>query len=194
MIPYKWPVATLLPRSPEARHEILKAAHALAGESEPGRSRHEEIASIRSELEAIRQDVASLGRDALAPILVELRKYGYNPAEPRIPKHQTGGGEWTEDGAQVAASATDDAAGILRRRGGHHIVPKAVYGRLPLKPETEKAFDAARTGRLRGGRHGWDKEHDAYNQAVHEALEEFLETKWYRAGRYDIGAGSAICV
>jgi hypothetical protein len=46
---------------------------------------------------------------------------------------------------------------------------------LPLKPETKKVFDDARTGRLQGGKHGWDLEHDAYNEAVHEALEDFLE-------------------
>jgi hypothetical protein len=176
MIPYRWPVETVLPDMPEVRREILEAARIVAHENETVRRRRQEIARIRGELTALRENVVGLGPYLRSLVLFELRKYGYNPAEPRIPKHHTGGGQWTEDGVQIAASAADDATRILRSRGGHHFVPKAVYRRLPLAPETKKIFDDARTGSLRGGRHGWDLGHDAY-QAVYEALENFLKEK-----------------
>jgi hypothetical protein len=185
MIPYKWPVARAVPQSMEVRLEIAKAIRAfLEDDDEQFQARRAEIVSIKRELNAIAQEFAKLRRDALSssgaglrgqrPLISPgLRKYGYNPDEPRIPKHNRGGGEWTRD-TQFASSTVDDATSILRRRGGHHFVPKAVYKDLPLKPETKKVFDDARTGSLNAGQHGWSKEHVAYNQAVAAALKQFL--------------------
>ena len=96
MIPYKWPVATAIPQNPEVRREIAKALRTFVeDDDERLRQRRAEIASIRQGLAEIAHDVAKFRRDAPALILSELCKYGYNPEEPRVPKHNTGGGRWT---------------------------------------------------------------------------------------------------
>jgi hypothetical protein len=169
-------VAHAAPRTAEARLEILKAARAfMQGAPDQSQLRQSEIASIRHELQDIARIVDDLRRNPWSLLSSELRRYGYNPDEPRIPKHQPGGGRWTKDGTQFAAEGADDATSILQSRGGHHFVPVSVYNDLPLKPETRKVFDDARTGSLKGGGHGWSRQHDAYNQAVYQALEDFLE-------------------
>ena len=100
-----------MPQSPEVRHEILKAERTFADQNDQIRRRHQEITSIRNELEAIQNDITEICRNGRLLALLELRKYGYNPAEPRIPKHQTGGGEWTRDpsAGQRYAAATQIA-------------------------------------------------------------------------------------
>jgi len=162
------------PKSGGSAQNRQGGAALLEDGDEQLRQRRAEIAFIRQGLAEIAHDIDSLRRNAPALILSELRKYGYNPEEPRVPKHSTGGGRWTDNGTQFAASGTNDATSILRSPGGHHFVPRAVFKDLPLKPETKKVFDDARTGPLKGGRHGWDAEHDAYNQAVAGALKKFL--------------------
>jgi|GEM_PF-4074833 len=175
MIPYKWPVATSVPQNPHVRFEIAKALRTLLEDGdEKLRQRRAEIASIKRGLAELARDLAKLRREASSLILSALCKYGYNSAEPRVPKYSPGGGQWTDNGTQFAASGMDDATSILRSRGGHHFVPRAVYKDLPLKLETKKVFDDARTGPLKGGRHGWDADHDAYNQAAADALKKFL--------------------
>ena len=155
MIPYKWPVATAIPQNPAVRREVAKAMQSFLEDGDGQlRQRRAEIASIRQGLDEIALDIAKFRREAPALILSELRKYGYNPEEPRVPKGNPGPGRWTDNGTQFAASGMDDATSILRSRGGHHFVPRAVYGDLPLKPETRKVFDDARTGPLKGSRHG----------------------------------------
>ena len=111
MIPYRGSFATAVPQSPEVRHEILKAERTFADQNDQIRRRHQEITSIRNELEAIQNDITEICRNGRLLALLELRKYGYNPAEPRIPKHQTGGGEWTRDpsAGQRYAAATQIA-------------------------------------------------------------------------------------
>ncbi len=73
-LPFFGSFATAVPQNPEVRHEILKAAQALADENDPVRQRRNEIASIRKELEAIREEAVGLCRDARSLILSELRK------------------------------------------------------------------------------------------------------------------------
>ncbi len=168
---YKFTRLTL-PPTLEKWRDVLDAYRTLVDQDdELIQQRRAEIAAIRREAEDIRRFIDAFRRQA-----AELDKYGYNPEEPRVPKHQTGGGEWTKNGTQVAASDTDDAAAILRPRGGHHFVPKAIYSKLPLKPATRKVFDDARTGPLSAARHGWSPEHAAYNQAAAEAFKQFLAT------------------
>jgi hypothetical protein len=106
-----------------------------------------------------------------------VQKYGYSPDQPRVPKGNPHGGEWTTDGTQFAASDIDDSQTVpfRRRRGGHHFVSRGVYRKLPLKPETMQVFEDARTGPLQGGRHKWSPEHAEYNQAVKETLQQFLD-------------------
>ncbi len=46
-----------------------------------------------------------------------IRKYGYSPDEPRIPKHHTGGGQWTKEeagGTSLATADTDISDGRQR--------------------------------------------------------------------------------
>jgi hypothetical protein len=96
MIRYKWPVATAIPQNPAVRLEIAKALHTLLEEDDERlRQRRAEIASIRQGLAEIAHDIAEFRRAAPALILSELRKYGYNPDEPRVPKGDPGPGQWT---------------------------------------------------------------------------------------------------
>jgi len=100
MIPYKWPVATAIPQNPAVRREIARAMQAFLEEGDERlRQRRAEIASLRQGLAELAQDIARFRRDAPALLLSELRKYGYNPEEPRVPKHSEGGGRWTSVGA-----------------------------------------------------------------------------------------------
>jgi hypothetical protein len=131
---------------------------------------HNTRRSVTNSIVESERQLASVNSSDVDEPIRSHRKYGYNPQEPRIPEHHTGGGEWT----RFAASTTDDATSILRSRGGHHFVPRAVYQNLPLKPETRKVFDDARTGTLSAARHGWSPEHAAYNQAVAEEFKKFL--------------------
>jgi hypothetical protein len=176
------------PPTLEKQRDVLEAFRTLTGQDdELVQCRRAEIAAIRRDAEDIRRRI-----EAIRQQLLELRKYGYDPEEPRVPKHQTGGGQWTKDGTQFAASDTDDATPILRSRGGHHFVPRAIYEKLPLKPETRKAFDDARTGPLDATRHGWSPEHAAYNQAVAEALKQFLARTGIKPGDMTPEQGPAI--
>jgi len=103
MIPYKWPVATAIPQNPVVRRQSAKAMQSfLEDGDEQFRQRRAEIASIRQGLDEIAQDIAKdiakFRRDAPALILAELRKYAYNPEEPRVPKGDPGPGRWTNEG------------------------------------------------------------------------------------------------
>jgi hypothetical protein len=150
MIPYRGPFATAVPRNPEVRHEILKAAQTLADEDDPARRRGREIASIRAELQVIREDVAELRRDTQSLVLRELRKHGYNPDEPRIPRYHVGGGEWTRVAANDDPNETSDDSWFPRQPygEGHHWVPKTIYKDREFSEETKKAFDNAKSGAL----------------------------------------------
>jgi len=104
MIPYKSHRPTALPKTLEARLEIMKAIGTLAAQHEDEQLRRRaEIASIRRELEEIAQDLRKLCREWPSLVRSELGKAGFDPNEPRVPKHNPGGGEWTTDGVQVAA-------------------------------------------------------------------------------------------
>jgi hypothetical protein len=117
MIPYKWPVATAIPQNPEVRLEIAKAPRTLLeDDDERLRQRRAEIASIRQGLDEIAQDIARFRREAPALILSELRKHGYDPTEPRMPKGSPGPGRWTKDGIEIA-QADDGPVGPLEPRG-----------------------------------------------------------------------------
>ncbi len=59
---------------------------------------------------------------------------------------------------------------------GHHHIPRAVYGKLPLSPETKKVFEGATTGPLPFyGWHEYDALHRAYNDAVEELINRFVQ-------------------
>jgi hypothetical protein len=116
MIPYKSPLETTVPNSLEVRLEIAKALQTLAGDQDERlRQRPAEIASIRCELEEIAQEVRALRSDGPSLILSKLRKYGYNPDEPRVPKHSPGGGRWTRVAANDGQNDASDASEFPRQ-------------------------------------------------------------------------------
>ncbi|MGA8076382.1 MAG: hypothetical protein WB868_03210 [Xanthobacteraceae bacterium] len=107
MIPYKWPVATAIPQNPMVRREIVKAMRVLIEDGDEQFSRRRaEIAAIRLGLEEIARDIAKICREAPSLILSELRKYGYNPEEPRVPKGDPGPGRWTKEDSKAKQYAS----------------------------------------------------------------------------------------
>jgi hypothetical protein len=59
-------------------------------------------------------------------------------------------------------------------------VPRGVFSKMPLAPETLRVLEGARTGPLATGPHGWSAEHNIYNEAVGEYFEEFLRRRGIR--------------
>lgn len=181
MIPYKWPVATTIPQNPQVRHEILKAAQTFLDDGdEQLRRRRAEIASIRQGLAEIAQAIAKLRRAALSPASPELRRYRYNPEEPRVPKHHTGGGEWTRIAANDGSDKSSDAQSDIpfQKYGrGHHWVTRKIFDKRNFSDAVKAFFDDARSGPLADPRANYNtNEHRAYNNAVDELLDEFLKT------------------
>lgn len=145
--------------------------------------------------------------------LYELIEYKYSPDQPRVPRGQSEGGQWTAEGTADSAESSlttgdtgdgandlttsensgDDANGstttedsgdgadnsstIELSAAGHHKVPKGVYEKYPLLPETRAVFDQATTGKLLDPTSNlFDREHRAYNDAVQEEFDQFLKT------------------
>jgi hypothetical protein len=101
-----------VPQTLEKRLDILCAFCTLAAhDDERIRQRRAEVASIRRELEEIRQEANKFFHQLPLLIQVELCKAGYNPNEPRVPKESHGGGQWTSDGGS-APSAAPESDGI----------------------------------------------------------------------------------
>ncbi len=179
-MPYLRSFATAVPQNPEVRHEILKAAQALADENDPVRQRRIEIASIRKELEAIREEAIGLCRDARSRIFSELRKYGYNPDEPRVPKHQDGAGEWTRVAGNDNADSASDLPSIpFQEHGkGHHWVPRQIFENRDFPQETKDYFENFTSGPLADRSVNYNrKEHIDYNKAVDELLKAYKEQR-----------------
>jgi hypothetical protein len=103
--------------------------------------------------------------------LVETLK-GYNPDQPRVPAGNPDGGQWTSEGGD-GGQLTDISSS--NKPGGHHFVPRAVYRNLPLRSDTRKVFDQKTTAPLRGGPHGWSRDHAIYNRAVAQEFDKFLK-------------------
>ncbi len=119
-----------------------------------------------------------LRRDGPALILSELRKYGYNPEEPRVPKYNPGGGEWTRVAAFDDPNDASDAPPFPRqpRAEGHHWVPKVVYENRNFSQETEAIFEKSTSGPLADRTVNYNNaEHRAYNVAVEVLLDAFLK-------------------
>ncbi|ABD08178.1 hypothetical protein RPB_3483 [Rhodopseudomonas palustris HaA2] len=102
----------------------------------------------------------------------------YNPNQPRVPKGNPDGGEWTLGGlgarwsidltgvspedsgnppdrvrlAQVGSSIADIFGLPYYEPGGHHEMVKAVYTKWDLQPETRKVFEKSTTGKLPSGK------------------------------------------
>jgi hypothetical protein len=106
-----------VPQTLHARLEIARAIRTLAGpgEDELLRQRRAEIAAIRRDLEALSRDLPKAldvaATLAKAELRAALKKYSVD--QPRVPKHNPGGGRWTRDGA---GNVTDHANGSAGRR------------------------------------------------------------------------------
>jgi hypothetical protein len=124
---------------------------------------------------------------------------GYDPGQPRVPAGHPGGGQWTNQAAARGARRIDDPrvisdvtpdnhwiVGADYAAVGHHETPQQLFRRYRLRPDTLAEFDKAVTGPL-GLRvvdpitkkvlaqHAWDMEHRAYNKAVIELFEMYLD-------------------
>ncbi len=151
----------------------------------------------------VRPDAARFlapGADVLAAFPALDRKY--NPDQPRVP----GGsgresGRWTDGDVSPGDEEADDLVQLAQidksimdadglpyyARGGHHEMPKGVYEKWDLQPETRSVFNGSTTGSLPGRNfevsegsvrsHYWDDAHRGYNEAVREMSERFLEER-----------------
>lgn len=176
MIPYKWPVARAVPQSLQARLEIAKAIRTLADtDDEALRQRRAEIAAIRREWKAIAEEFSQLSRDACALIYSELRKYGYDPEEPRVPAGNPDGGQWTRVAANDDPNPTSDAPRFQPAAKGHHWIPEAVLRKFKFKPETRKVLENASSGALADPAvNHFNRDHRKYNDAVEIDIRKFL--------------------
>jgi len=80
--------------------------------------------------------------------------------------------------SEVVSDAPDTnwVPGAQYATEGHHWVPKGVYEKEPLKPETKKVFDNAISGPLADNSvNRWNAEHRKYNDAVQETFNAFLQ-------------------
>jgi hypothetical protein len=151
MLPYRPWLATAVPNTFQAWREIVNAMRALADDRDEGlRRRQAEIASIRRELEEIVDDVCKLRREWSLLVRSALRKYGYNPEEPRIPEYHTGGGEWTRVAGSDNPNNASDTPPFPRQpyADGHHWVPRTVFQKRNLSAETEAVFEKSTSGPL----------------------------------------------
>jgi hypothetical protein len=104
-----------------------------------------------------------------------LRKYGYNPEEPRTPKRHIGGGEWTRVAASDDPNEALDAPQYQEHGEGHHWVPEAVLKKFKLRPDTRKVLEDATSGALADPTSNYfTREHRRYNDAVEGDVRKFL--------------------
>ena len=158
MQPFMRPQDSLRRGLGQMRRDISDLAGALS-------SRHHEriYRDIRYRLAALRFEAALVAHAHVC------RKAGFKEDQPRWPK---GSGEisgrWSGGGGLVAAG--------LRRSGrsfGHHLLPREIYEKEPLKPETRRVFEDATIGPLRAQRHNYGEGHPEYNKAAYELFNRF---------------------
>jgi hypothetical protein len=123
----------------------------------------------------------------------------YNPGQPRVPAGHSDGGQWTSkarggdvrriNDPRVISDATPHDQWIVGAdyaAVGHHETPQQLFRRYRLRPDTLAEFDKAVINPLRHrivdpitkkvlAQHAWDMAHRAYNKAVIELFEMYLE-------------------
>jgi hypothetical protein len=125
---------------------------------------------VRSEPSAMFVD-----RPDLNELSLLLRKYGYDPKEPRIPKRRTGGGEWTHLAASDDPNQVSDVPQYQEHADGHHWVPDAVLKKFKFRPDTRKVLEDASSGALADPTVNYfNREHRGYNDAVEKDIRKFL--------------------
>lgn len=180
---YFWPGAPSDRRAPAFDHE--HDAH---------------LAAARASLLELKREVAALAFELKFRRL--LREKAYNPNQPRVPAGNPDGGEWTsgEGGsgrirfAQAGGTVTDVDGRPYYKPGGHHEMPRNIFDKWNLRPETRKVFKDSTTGKLPrmmlritpdgfpAGNfwNGPDGAHGVYNAAVRELANDFVKRNGIR--------------
>jgi hypothetical protein len=113
-----------------------------------------------------------------------------SPGNASVNKTDPSRSAGTEGPAEILSDETPDnqwIPGADYAADGHHYFPranykgtKAIQRKDPMSPETKRAFDEAKTGRLYvrsidGRRHEFDVFHRQYNDATDEILDAFMK-------------------
>jgi hypothetical protein len=170
VVRYFWPKADT--------NKPQEAARRKGGRYQDAPAREDLYAESESERRALRHEIAKLRLDwELLKFALKGQKV-FNPDQPRVPPGNPDGGQWTDSEASGGTSTDFSAARRLGSKpDGHHFVPHSIYTKMPLSDEARKVFDEAKTGRLRAQRHGRSKDHDVYNDAIKQKLEEYLAAR-----------------
>jgi hypothetical protein len=134
-------IQSAVPQTLHVQLEIAKAIRSLMGPDADAlaRQRHGEIAALRRDMELLRSDVESIGANVLALAKADLglvRKY--SPDQPRVPKGNPDGGEWTKLGETshlVHSTPAPDFESGQQHPGSR--VRYASLEDLPLGPVTD---------------------------------------------------------
>jgi hypothetical protein len=130
MNPYRSDRLSAVPQTLHTQLEIAKAIRTLAGpdEDELLRQLRAEIAAIRRDLDVLVRGVRKLGEELPALVMAEpqseLKKY--SPDQPRVPKGNTDGGQWTS-GSKAGTDALDVQNDL---RNLYHAILTAARSRL----------------------------------------------------------------
>jgi hypothetical protein len=102
MTPFKSPLLLTVPPTLEKKLEALAALRTLeAQDEELVRQRRVAIAALRRDFDELQRDFATLRRRLATDVRSDaMRALKYNPDQPRVPKGNPEGGQWTsEDGS-----------------------------------------------------------------------------------------------
>jgi hypothetical protein len=154
-----------------------------------------ELSAEIAELLRLKAELATLRTEIRFRRLLRTSK-AFNPNQPRVTAGNPDGGQWTSENgqsnltrvAQLGGTLTDAFGNPYYQPDGHHEMPKGVYEKWELSPETRQVFKDATTGsiplRMRTTPDGvplgnfWDGPngaHRIYNNAVEELANRFLE-------------------
>src|SRR5262249_47030766 len=105
-----------VPRTLHTQLEIAKAIRTLADDDQSdAERRRSEIAALRRDCEALKLDLQKAGEEWLAlvktELVAELKKYSAD--QPRVPKGNRDGGQWTsggKTGGEASLDQSDDEA------------------------------------------------------------------------------------
>jgi hypothetical protein len=168
-----------------------------------------DLSAERGALLRLRSELAAIKAALKFRRLLRTSKANFNPNQPRVPAGNPDGGQWITDGpgptqepesdpirvAQIENSVTDADGTPYYKPGGHHEMPKGVYNKWNLRPETRRVFEQATTGKvpsmfLRTTPDGvpvgnfWNGPngaHGIYNEAVQQLSERFLDKNAIKA-------------
>jgi len=106
MHPWRPRILMAVPQHADVRFEIVKAIHKLATEIDKDNEvckRAQRAEAERAQIELSRSCDEAV--EALRAMHRELRKYGYDPNEPRVPAGNREGGQWTKGDWGVGSNA-----------------------------------------------------------------------------------------